>query len=243
MALKGGCAMKNNRVFALLLIIATLLSGCGKQLPDATDPAAGSTPPQQQNAPDTTPSTQPTTASALTLEEEFQKLIRDNYWYWRALGCIFEKPEEIPTRLYFYLGVGDHTQATGEELDYILNAYKQKNPNGWEDYGHEYTRVPIAKMNEALNVLGVTVEDIQIPDNWAYNEKLDCYYFWVSDAYGVDQWSVTKVEKGDSGKVTVYWETDARIFGFETPSAITMVLTMQEQSDGTYRILSNVPQE
>lgn len=225
----------------LLLMLAVLLGACAEQPKDTagttTGPATGtegesSLSREQQNVP-----------AALTQEEEFQKLIQDNYWYWRALGCVFEKPEELPARLYFYLGVGDNTQATGEELDFILNAYKQKNPNGWEDYGHEYMRLPVDKMNQALTVLGVTVEDIQIPDSWAYNEKLDCYYFWVSDAYGVDQWSVTKVEKGDSGKVTVYWETDARIFGFETPSAITMALTMQEQSDGTYRILSNVPQE
>ena len=231
---------------ALLLIFALLLSGCGKQPPVAADPTA---PSQQQNTPNTTPTTQPTIPPALTLEEEYEKLIQDNQWYMRALGCVFEKPEELPAYLYFYLGVGDDTQATGEEFEFIMDAFVQKNPNGWADYGYEYTRLPVAKINEALSVFGVTIEDIQIPEQWVYNPNLDCYYFWVTDAYGVGKWSVTKVEKGTEGIVAVYWETEDDIpidaDGFSTGALLRnpkMVLTMQQQPDGTYRILSNVPQ-
>ena len=83
---------------AFLLIFALLLSACGKQPPVAADPTA---PSQQQNTPNTTPTTQPTTPLALTLEEEYEKLLQGNDWYMRALGCIFEKPEELPAYLLF----------------------------------------------------------------------------------------------------------------------------------------------
>lgn len=219
-------------VIALLLVFAVVLSACVGQPEETTDYTEGSTAGQTESP------------AGLNTAEDFEKFIKDNEWYGRALGCIFEKPEDIPTRLYFYLGVGDYTQATGDELAFILDAFQRKNPNAENlDYAHEYTRLPVAKMNEVLTVLGVTVEDIKIPQSWVYYDKTDSYYFWVSDAYGVTDWSVTKVKKGDNGKVTVYWETDARVFGFETQSAITMLLTMQQQSNGSWRILSNVPQD
>ena len=125
-----------------------------------------------------------------------------------------------------------------------MDAFVQRNPNGWADYGYEYTRLPVENINEGLSVLGVTIEDIQIPEQWVHNPNLDCYYFWVTDAYGVGKWSVTKVEKGTEGIVAVYWETES--IQHETEGIlrdVKMVLTMQQQPDGTYRILSNVPQK
>lgn len=225
--------------WALLLIFALLFSACGKQLPDATDPTV---PSQQQNTPDTTPTTQPTDPPALTLEEEFQNLIKSNEWYLRALGCVFDKPENLPAYPYFYLGVGETGQFTAEESAFLKAAYEEKHNGGYEVMSD--IKLPVTKINEALSVLGITVEDIQIPDRWVYYNKMDSYYFWVSDAYGVTDWSVTKVEKGTDGKVTVYWETEnISILGLEgSPKSAKMVLTMQQQPDGTYRILSNVPQ-
>ena len=185
-----------------------------------------------------------TDVTGLNTEKDYEAFIDNNYWYRRALGCVFDKPENLPAYLYFYSGVGDYTQATEEELAFILNAFVEKYPNGWAEYGHEYKRLPVAKINEALSILGVTIEDIKIPSQWAYNENLDCYYFWVTDAYIVGRWSVTKVEKGSEGIIAVYWEAEQSImvkYGefLDNPK---MVMTMQQQPDGTYRILSNVPQ-
>ena len=183
-----------------------------------------------------------TDAVGLHTEKDYEAFLNNNYWYQSAMGCWFEKPEDLPALFYFYGGVGDYTQATGDELAFILEAYKKKNPNIESlDYALNYERMPVAKMNEALSILGVTVEDIKLPISWVYHDKTDCYYFWVSDARIVDIWAVTKVEKGADGKIIVHWQTDARFYGWETPSVIDMVLTMQLQSDGTYRILSNVP--
>ena len=183
----------------------------------------------------------------LSTEKDYEAFIRNNGWYTRALGCIFEKPEDIPAWFYFYGGVGDYAQATGEELAFTLDAFQKKNPNTENlDYAHEYTRLPVAKMNEALTVLGVTVEDIQIPDRWVYYDKTDSYYFWVSDAYGVEGWYVTRVEKGTEGTVAVYWETKGYYWGNPTLKeplrGAKMVYTMQLQPDGTYRVLSNLPE-
>lgn len=238
-----------------LILVASVTVGCtftgskkpGKKPddnPPETTETTQNTQPTEPNA--TTPTQENEKAPAeLSTAEDFESFIKKNEWYGRALGCIFEKPEELPARLYFYGGVGDYTQATGDELAFILDAYKKKNPNAESlDYAHNYMRMPVAKMNEALSILGVTVADIQIPDNWVYNDKTDCYYFWVSDAYLVSG-TVTKVEKGTEGIVAIYWETnDISIIGLESSSKpVKMVLTMQLQSDGTYRILSNVPQD
>lgn len=245
--------MKKTISFIVLLLSLMIpLSACNEKLEKFNVTDGTTTAPTQDTTTGTEPeATIPTetdeqASTELNTAEDVEKFIKENKWYLRALGCVFEKPEDIPARLYFYLGVGADTQATGEELAFIQDAFRQKNPKTENlDYAYNYMRLPVAKMNEALTILGVTVEDIQIPDNWAYNEKLDCYYFWVSDAYGVTNWSVTNMEKGDDGKITVNWETGGSIQ--LAPGNIVkdakMVLTMQRQPDGTFRVLSNVPQK
>ncbi len=182
----------------------------------------------------------------LHTEKDYEAFINNEYWYRRALGCTFEKPEDISAYFYFYLGVGSNEQAKDEELAFILDAFRKKNPSTENtDYAHNYIRLPVDKINEALSVLGVTVEDIQIPDRWVYYDQTDAYYFWVSDAYGVGKWSVTKVEKDSEGKVAVYWEPEGSYLNTATGAFVEdakMVMTLQEQADGTFRILSNVPQ-
>ncbi len=244
------------RLCALLLALVLVLCACTVVAEEnenstgaATDSVADSA--NGTKGDDSDLSTQGQDAPAdLRVEEEFENLI-GNGWYWRALGCTFEKPEDIPAKFYFYGGVGANEQATGEELAFILDAYKKKNPNSNEEFAHNYMKLPVAKMNEALTILGVTVENIKIPDHWAYYDKTDAYYFWVSDAYGVTGWSVTKVEKGEDGMVAVYWETkdaftstsDQPIPGRIKSGRVQMIMTLQLQPDGTYRVISNLPQE
>ena len=246
------CVMKKICIFMAMILLLALVAGCAKNMPDATiptdDPAAMSNPATDALATDGTAATDNQDEPAvLSVEEEFKKLLGGGF-YWRALGCTFEKPEDIAAKFYFYLGVGSNEAAIGEELAFILNAFKEKNPNSDPDYGHNYVRLPVEKINEALSILNVTIEDIQIPKGWAYYDKTDAYYFWVSDAYGVPRWSVTKVEKEENGIVKVYWQTNDLHFNTATneffPQGTTkMVYTMQLQSDGTYRVLSNLPEE
>jgi len=183
----------------------------------------------------------------LTAIEEFRAIMKSNQWYGRAWDCTFEKPEDINAYFFFYNGVGANEQATDEELAFIVDAFKKRNPNTDNvNYAYNYKRLPVEKINEGLAVLGVTLEDIQIPDRWVYNEKTDAYYFWVSDAFGVTGVDVTKVEKSEDGIMKAYWETEHYHLNTATGKFMhgaKMVMTLQEQPDGTYRVLSNVPQE
>ena len=177
---------------------------------------------------------------------DFETYIRGNQWLIRALGCTFEKPEDISAKFYFYRGVDANAQATGDELDFILNAFKQKNPNSDPEFAHNYIRLPVDTMNEALAVLGVTVADLKIPESWVYNAQTDAYYFWASDAYGVGRWKVTEIVKGVDGRVVVYWQTEDGLMNTATgehyPSGTkNMAMLLQKQNDGTYRVLSNQP--
>ena len=81
-----------------------------------------------------------------------------------------------------------------------------------------------------------------------YNEQTDAYYFWASDAYGVGRWKVTEITKGVNGRVAIYWQTEDALFNTTTgeryPSGTkNMVMLLQRQNDGTYRILYNLPKK
>jgi len=178
-------------------------------------------------------------------EEDYVAYLNYQDWYWEAMGCTFAAPEEISLEYYFYNGVGDKTQATGEELDFIVDTYKKKNPGYNGQYN--YIRMPAEKLNEGLAILALTLEDVTIPDSWAYYNKLDTYYSWRTDAYGVVGTEITKVEIGKDGIVKAYWQTDNSLFNTSTkefyPSGTKkMVMTLQEMPDGTLCVLSNLPQ-
>ncbi len=251
------------RLLSKGLVVVRLLCGCTGQ-PEPNDPANtsentladGNTeklePNDAANASENTLTDGQAQQPVLETKEDATEFIRNTkingiYVYLHALGCMFAKAEDIPARFYFYNGVGEKGQFTQEEKTFLVNAFKQKNPNNDERFAHSATRLPVAKINAALSVLGVTIEDIQIPDRWVYYDETDSYYFWVTDAYGVDGWFVTNVEKGDNGTVAIYWETKGFYWGDATREeplhGAKMVMTMQAMPDGSYRILSNVLQE
>lgn len=127
-----------------ILLLALLLTACGK----------GKT----ENPTVTTDPTTTTAATAMTDVEKFQMLFKEEYWYKRALGCTFEKPEDISAWFYFYTGTGemgedDYKYFTSEEQEFLANTYKEK--YGIEEYTMA-TRLPVDKINEALPILGVT---------------------------------------------------------------------------------------
>ena len=92
---------------ALPLALMILLSACLGQPTGTTGSTEGSASGQTEpgtnktepTAGETTGSTEPDATedktlspAELTTAEDFEKFIRDNEWYWRVLGCIFEKP-------------------------------------------------------------------------------------------------------------------------------------------------------
>lgn len=222
-----------------ILLLALLLTACGKER--IQEPTLA-----------TDPTTATAAATAMTDVEKFQKLIQDEYWYRRALGCTFEKPEDISAEHFFYMGLSDEDEKTfgttiaAEEQATLDDIYRQEKGKDPPTAGGAI-KLPVEGINKALSILGVTIEDIEIPSHWLYYDQTNAYYFWVSDAYGVGRWKVTEVEKSTNGIVAVYWETSDVHFNTTTGEhnwdGAKMVMTLQEKADGTCLVLSNVPQE
>ena len=196
-------------------------------------------------------SNMPVEPGKLVTNEDYRDFLMGEYWYYRALGCTFEKPEDISAKFFFYGGLSQKdpdpydTPITPDERAYIDEIYRQKN-DGRDPYT-DATKLPVQSMNNALSILGITVEDIEIPDHWVYYDKADAYYFWVSDAFGVGGVTVTQVTKAPDGKISVYWETGGMHHNTSTgefwENGVKMVMTLQEKTDGTLQVLSNLPAE
>jgi len=242
---------------AFVLTLALLLCACS---PKNGQINSGTT--EATVTPTVTPTTAPTTESAADLtttptaptvqlseEERFQKLIKEEYWYWHALGCTFEKPEDISLEYYMYGGIHPLERVnantyTDEEKAYLDSKLGSKyGENAWASA----SKMPVAKINEALSVLGVTIEDVKIPERWVYYDKTDSYYVWVRDAYGIVGWNVTDVVTENGGLTKVYWEIKNMHLNTATGeywnNGVKMVMTMQAKPDGGYLILSNVVQQ
>jgi len=214
-----------------------------------------------ENKPTTTPTTTPTTAPTkptaplvepikLNTIEDAQQLLTNNYWYWRAVGCTFEKPGDLPAKFYFYSGLRydqrpNPNDFTAEEKAHLAAAWEGKyGKEAWKNAA----KMPVAEINKAMTCLGVTIRDIGIPEEWVYYEKTDSYYFFRrTDAYGLVGHKVTELEKFSDGIVKIYWEVGKGNTHYNTATGefysngVKYVMTLQEKTDGSYLILSNVP--
>lgn len=178
--------------------------------------------------------------------EDFVAFIKQEWWSRRAMGCTFENPKDISLQHYFYMGFEQdeskvYVPLTDEEKATIDAAYRNK--FGKDPYTGE-SRLPVEEIINALSVLGVTLDEVTIPNDWIYDAKTDSWYFWRSDAYGLTGWAISNVEKSADGTVRLYWQSYDN-WNTQTnepyPNGTKMVMTMQEKSDGSYLILSNVP--
>ena len=247
------------QTMCMIIIVALLLCGCivpatynnedntpttpkTNEILTPTDPAKPTEPAEPTAPTESTAPTEPQkTITKPVTKEDFQTFFRENYWYLRALSCTFEKPEDIAMEFYFYssLAIGDRqseSSFTTEEKTWA----KTKWDNGYGDVH----KMPVAKINEALSILGVTIKDVKIPECWVYYDKTDAYYDWRSDAFGVVGWKITEVAKNADGTVQVYWETDQMHMDTSTgvihKDGVKMVMTLKENGD-TYLVLSNIP--
>lgn len=190
----------------------------------------------------------PKAFSDLNTVQDFDIFLREEYWYWRALGCTFETPKDISAEHYFYNGLApsdrQHSHTfTDEEKAFLEDKLGDK-------YGQRCwtnaIKLPVLYINQALEILNVTVEDIGIPDNWVYYPKTDSYYVWRSDAYSVVGVTITDVVK-NAETAKVYWTVTQKHLNTATGEYLfngtKMVMTLQEKEDGTCCIVSNVPTE
>ena len=193
-------------------------------------------------APTTEPPTEPPTEAEL-----FYTLLTQNYWYHRALSCTFADPTQLSAEFYFYNGLfpedrespSDYTE---EEIAFLESVKPEGNfPEWWWQETH---KLPAVKMNEALSILNVTLDDLQIPEAWIYDPATDAYYDCRFDAFGVVGVTVTDVVHLEKGVVQVYWSVSGPHLNTLTGEIVhdpNMVITLQEQPDGSYLVLSNLP--
>lgn len=196
--------------------------------------------------PNTEPTTEPTELPTeptvpLTLEEQFQQMLRDDYWYWRIAGCVFDGPTEIDMRLMFYTGMEEHMDwddLTEAEQQFLLN---QPNSSTGGAFFGDPDRLPAEEMNTVLqDYLGITLSDVKIPSSWDYFDQTDAYYRSGTDAYGVGT-SVTEVRQ-DGPFVYVYYTSATPIDdpqGLGSFNDPQMVMTLEEKADGGYYVRSN----
>ena len=191
--------------------------------------------------------------------QNFQDLLsyENGYWYWRALGVAFDKPEDISLRILFYNGLKvEERENVSDFTDSELAFVKQYAVDYWQDEDAWRGALKFSR-EDVKNVLttyfGVTLDKVEIPEEWAYFDETDSYYIIRTDGYGIDNHEVLDVQYGDNGIVQIYWGTNEWIYdtrndfdGWLIPlenQVNLMVMTLQKKLDGGYIVLSNLPVE
>ena len=93
-----------------------------------------------------------------------------------------------------------------------------------------------------MEYFGVTLSEVQIPDQWVYYEATDSYYSNHSDAYRVHSFHVTKVEYPDIHMFRVYYTVEPMCGAYDpvTGEPVTeAVLTLCGKAGGGFMVLSN----
>ena len=182
------------------------------------------------------------------LIEQFQNLLTNEEWLFRIIGCVFDQPEDIALEYLFYRGLPyeeqeDPSLYSQAEIDFLKD---QLRDTFWgEDNWVNANKFPAERLDEILNqYLGVSLDEVQIPERWYYYPEADAYYDVRSDAYIVTP-TVTKVNIGEYGEFYVYWTTefirDTRSEELSMIDHPQMVTVLRENEDGTYRVLMNMP--
>lgn len=211
---------------------------------------------EEPTEPPTEPATEPTVEPTEPNPEvaKFQELLKDNnnYYYFRAMGVIFEDPEEINLEYLFYNGLlakdrQDRNEYTDSEVAFLKDYAKNST---WRDESAWVNahKMPRQYLNDVLvDYFGVTLEDLDIPEEWTYYEETDSYYVIRSDGYGVTGFTVTDVQTDENGLIYVYWTAnyirDTRTEEIKFINEPQMVMVLEEREDGGYRIHLNLPVE
>lgn len=185
---------------------------------------------------------------------KFQEMLTyDNgYWYWMAMGCVFEQPEDISLYCLLYNGLPqDERQNSSDFTDSEVEFLKDVAVNStWRDESvwvnaHKMPRQYIDDMLH--DYFGISIEDVTVPEEWSYFEETDSYYYIRSDAYGVNGYTVTDVQTNDNGLIYVYWTAnfirDTRYEDLTFINEPQMVMVLEERLDGSYLVHMNMPVE
>lgn len=237
--------MKRMSLTLVLILVISLLCGCVETPPPATTapplPTETTTPPETTVPVETTLPPE-TTVPAETLNDfaEYEALLNftaDPNWLARAVGCVFEKPEDIDLNYMFYLGVehpGSWDDISAESRQSLIDQ------GLWTEFDLQI--MPCDKLEKALqSTFGISLNDVTIPESWGYIEKENAYCSNHSDAYIPDAFTITNVIESPDGTVDIqyfcesYYSTAADDFLY----TVDLILTLRETKDG-YQAVSNV---
>lgn len=232
---------------AFVLALMMLFCGCTKTPPPATTVPPQTTVPVETTVPVVTtlpPETiipAETTLPAANKDfSEYEALLdfsAEPNWLARAIGCVFEKPEDIDLYYMFYLGV--------------------EYPGSWDDISEESQQslidqgllkefdlqiMPCDKLEEVLqSTFGITLADVTIPESWGYIESEDAYCSNHSDAFFPDDFTITNVTESPDGTVEIHYfcESYYNTATDDFLNTVDLVLTLQKTDVG-FLVRSNV---
>ena len=255
--------LKKTMIFLLALVLFIPAMGCEQTQEQTSPPVADIVPTQSEGTEDppsadnTEPPAEDTVPPAdnpepvdpeAALIAQFQDLL---LWdggetcYNGALTCVYDSPEDINLYYVFYNRFPDGEEwsdFTAEEQDYLLTEGAKKNLS----FGSmPAQKRPTQQLDAMLQqYFGVSLPEVQIPDDWIYYEVTDSYYTSHSSVHVMEGqfFTVTGVEYGEDGMVYVYYTAEGTIFrqdgtaleGWEHD----MVLTLRETDDG-YVVMAN----
>lgn len=240
--------MKYIEKLLILFLIAALMAGCAAEPVQTTPPTQITTEPP--TVPPTDPPTQPPTdppteepteeptdpVEAMMTADDYQTLLsRDGGDYFRALGTIFNTPEDVDLYYFFYNGVMEHAgwrDLGSAERDYLL-------ANGFLEE-MDIQIMPADRIEARLQkYFGLELEDVRIPHGWVYYAPTDCYYTNHNDAW-LPYVTVTGVEEYPDGISRLYLTVDYVIdHTGEYVSDAETVLTLRKNADGSWHIVSH----
>lgn len=230
---------------ALILTLSTLW-GCTETPPPASTapplPIQTTAPAETTLPPETTVPAE-TTAPTDVIEKdpsEYEALFSfsdEPNWLPLALGCPFERPEEVDLYYMFYLGV-NHPGSWGDICD--------ESRQFLIDEGFltemDLQIMPADKLEQALQTtFGLGLADVTIPESWAYIEAEDAWCSNHNDAYFPGIPVIENVE--DDGTdvfihyaIDGYWLPDTE--EFLDPARLVLHLVRTE--DGRLLAISNL---
>lgn len=234
--------MKRTVLTVALVLIISLLCGCVEMPPPATTAPPEPTAPVETTAPvqTVTPiqTIPPTDAlNDFSAYEAMLNFAAEPNWLARAIGCVFEKPEDIDLYFMFYLGV-EHPGSWSD----ISEASRQTLTDQGFIAEMDLQIMPSDKLEAALQeTFGIGLEDVTIPESWGYIEAEDAYCSNHSDAYIPGIPIITDVQE-DGSTVTIHYTIDGyyNTATDEFLDSANLILTLERQEDGSFRALANV---
>lgn len=157
-------------------------------------------------------------------------------WIGAAVGCLFEKPEDIDLFYLFYMGIGN---------------------KGWQDISDESAQLLIEQgfttdctlhvmPVEELEIImqdnfGISFSDCDIPKGWVYIPQEDAYCTNLSDAFLMRASEIVSVRESEDGIVSISYIVNG-FYNTQTEEfydSAALELSLKRKSDG-WVILSNV---